>query len=100
MSSPDLISAEHAHPKIFGLREQHAISAAIEKMGVILVRAFIQLRQMMVNHKALTAKLAELDARLGEHDEQIASLVEAIPNLTMPDGPTHKRRIGFNRIDN
>ncbi|MDF9826219.1 hypothetical protein M2447_000295 [Ereboglobus sp. PH5-10] len=70
-------------------------SATAEEMGVMVVRAFIQLRQMMVNHKALTAKLAELDARLGEHDEQIASLVEAIRKLTMPDGPLHKRKIGF-----
>ncbi|MDF9832237.1 hypothetical protein M2103_000445 [Ereboglobus sp. PH5-5] len=74
-------------------------SATAEEMGVMVVRAFIQLRQMMVNHKALTAKLAELDARLGEHDEQIASLVEAIRNLTMPDGPLHKRKIGFVRTD-
>ena len=74
-------------------------SATAEEMGVMVVRAFIQLRQMMINHKALTAKLAELDARLGEHDEQIAALVEAIRNLTMPDSPLHKRKIGFMRTD-
>jgi hypothetical protein len=74
-------------------------STTAEEMGVMVVRAFIRLRQMMVNHKALTAKLTELDARLGEHDEQIASLIEAIRNLTMPDGPLHKRKIGFLRTD-
>ncbi|OAM88730.1 ORF6N domain-containing protein [Termitidicoccus mucosus] len=74
-------------------------STTAEEMGVMVVRAFIKLRQMMVNHKALTAKLAELDARLGAHDEQIAALIEAIRNLTMPDGPLHKRKIGFVHTD-
>lgn len=74
-------------------------SATAEEMGVMVVRAFIHLRQMMVNHKALNAKLAELDTRLGEHDEQIASLIEAIRRLTLPNGPIHKRNIGFVRTD-
>ncbi|WP_236919113.1 ORF6N domain-containing protein [Ereboglobus luteus] len=34
-------------------------SATAEKMGVMVVRTFIQLRQMMGSHKTLTAKLTE-----------------------------------------
>jgi hypothetical protein len=74
-------------------------SPAAETMGIMVVRAFVQLRQMAVNHRALTAKLAELDARLGAHDEQIASIIETIRILTMPASPLHKRKIGFNRTD-
>jgi len=74
-------------------------SDAAAEMGIMVVRAFIYLRQLMVNHRAVTVKLAELDARLGQHDEQIAGLIEAIRALTMPQGPLHKRKIGFNRTD-
>ena len=66
-------------------------------MSVAVVRAFVRLRQMIVNHKALAAKLAELDARVGAHDEQIAAIVEAIRQLTTPSTPEHNRKIGFHR---
>ena len=68
--------------------------AAVE-MSVRVVRAFVQLRQMIVNHKALSAKLAELDAKVGAHDEQLAEIIKAIRYLTAPEGPTHGRKIGF-----
>ncbi len=67
------------------------------EMSVHVVRAFVRLRQLIVNHKALATKLAELDARVGAHDEQLAALVDAIRQLTSPDAPTHRRKIGFHR---
>ncbi|MBW7895791.1 MAG: ORF6N domain-containing protein [Opitutaceae bacterium] len=70
--------------------------AAVE-MSVHVVRAFIRLRQLMINHKVLAGKLAELDARLGEHDEQLAAIVAAIRQLTTPDAPTHGRKMGFHQ---
>ena len=67
------------------------------QMSVVVIRAFVRLRQLVVNHKAIASKLAELDERVGAHDEQIAALVHAIRLLTGPDQPTHRRRIGFQR---
>lgn len=72
-------------------------SGAADEMSVHVVRAFVHLRQLMVNHKALATKLAELDARVGAHDEQIAAIVEAIRQLTTPAGPDHGRKIGYHR---
>lgn len=72
-------------------------SDAATEMSVHVVRAFIRLRQLMVNHKALAAKLAELDARVGAHDEQLAALVAAIRQLTTPVTPTHGRKIGYHQ---
>jgi len=72
-------------------------SDAAAEMSVHVVRAFIQLRQMVVNHKAIASKLAELDARIGQHDEQLAAVVEALRQLTMPDRPRHRRKIGFHQ---
>ena len=64
-------------------------------MSVQVIRAFVQLRQLLVSHKDLAAKLAELDARAGDHDQRLASLISAIRRLAAPDGPRHGRKIGF-----
>ena len=66
-------------------------------MSVHVIRAFIRLRQLMVNHRALSAKLAELDDRVGAHDEQLAAIVAAIRQLTTPDAPSHSRKIGYHQ---
>ena len=70
-------------------------STVAELMGIAVVRAFARLRQLLVNHKALATKLAEFEARIGSHDEQLAALVEVVRQLAMPEGPTHTRKIGF-----
>jgi len=87
----------------YAFTEHGAIQAAnilsspvATRMGIEVVRAFVQLRQLMVNHKALAAKLAELDARVSDHDEQLAAIVEAIRRLAEPVLPENRRRIGFN----
>jgi len=67
------------------------------RMSVFVVRAFIQMRELFLNHKALAGKLAELDAKVGHHDEQLAAIIQAIRQLAAPDGPMHGRKIVFNR---
>lgn len=69
-------------------------SKAIE-VSVFVVRAFVQLREMIVGHKELAHKIAHLERKLGDHDEQILALVEAIKQLMDPKPPPRKRRIGF-----
>jgi hypothetical protein len=64
-------------------------------MSVQVIRAFVQLRQLLINHKALAAKLAELDTRVGAHDTRLAAIIAAIRKLAAPDGPRHRRKIGF-----
>ncbi len=66
---------------------------AIE-MSVFIVRAFVQLREMVSNHKELIDKLQELENKVSGHDQAIANLFEAIRQLMGP--PAEKRRlIGF-----
>ena len=72
-------------------------SDAATEMSVHVVRAFIRLRLMVVNHKAIAAKLAELDARVGAHDEQVTAVIAAIRRLAAPEGPRHRRKIGFHQ---
>ncbi|MEO6875770.1 MAG: ORF6N domain-containing protein [Opitutaceae bacterium] len=70
-------------------------SAAAVTMSVQVIRAFIQLRQLLVNHTQLAAKLTELDARVGAHDSHLAEIIAAIRKLAAPEGPRHRRKIGF-----
>lgn len=74
------------------LRSERAI-----EMGIAVIRAFVQLRALMVDHKTLRAKLAELDARVGAHDEQLAAIVEAIRELAVPVEPANARKIGYHK---
>jgi hypothetical protein len=66
-------------------------------MSVHVVRAFVRLRQLVADQRALAARLDEIEARVGAHDEQLAALVEAIRQLTMPAGPDHNRKIGYHQ---
>ena len=66
---------------------------AIE-VSLLIVRAFVQLREMLSSHKELALKLEELERKVGFHDKTIASLIEAIRQLMAP--PVHEKRpIGF-----
>ncbi len=63
-------------------------------MSVYVVRAFVQLRELLASNTALARKLNELEGKLKNHDEAITAILSAIRELMNP--PPHKRRpIGF-----
>jgi hypothetical protein len=65
------------------------------EMSIIVVRAFVRLREFLATHKELASKLKTLERRLDMSDEAIAELYTLIRNLMQaPSGPP-KRRIGF-----
>ncbi len=66
------------------------------EVSVFVVRAFVQLREVLAGHKEIAQKIALLERKLGDHDEQIVVLVEAIKQLMDPKPPPRIRRIGFN----
>jgi hypothetical protein len=70
-------------------------SSRAVQMSLVVMRAFVALRRLILDHKALASKLEELDARVGAHDEQLAAIIEAIRQLAAPGGPAHGRKIGF-----
>jgi phage regulator Rha-like protein len=69
-------------------------SARAVQMSVFVVRAFVRLRQMVLTHKEMMAKLAELERNVASHDTHIKTLFEAIRRLMSPPEPK-KRKIGF-----
>jgi hypothetical protein len=78
------------------LRSQRAI-----QMSVFVVRAFIRMRQMLIEQRDLARKLAalekELTARLDIHETAINEILGQIRRLlSPPSGPEPpKKRIGF-----
>jgi len=62
--------------------------------SIQVVRAFIKLREILGTQHKLALKLLELEERLGEHDEEITALFEAIRRLMEPADKPGKP-IGF-----
>lgn len=69
-------------------------SETATEVGLVIVRTFVQLREMLSTHKELAAKLEELDRKVSSHDQAIAGLIDAIRQLMQaPIGTS--RPIGF-----
>ena len=68
-------------------------SRAIE-VSVFVVRAFVRLREILGTHRNLADRLAELEKKIGIHDEAIRSLVSAIRQL-MAAPEKQPKKIGF-----
>ena len=64
------------------------------QMSVYVVRAFVQLRELMVDHKVLADKLDALERRVSHHDNSLVALIDAIRALTEQPKPAN-RPIGF-----
>jgi hypothetical protein len=71
------------------------------QMSVFVVRAFIRMRQMLIEQRGLARKLAELEeeltARLDVHETAINEMFTQIKRLLSPppEPETPKKRIGF-----
>lgn len=56
-------------------------SPKARKMNIAVVRAFIALRQIAGQHSKILRQLKEVKERLGNHDDQLNHIYEAIENL-------------------
>lgn len=69
-------------------------SARAEQVNIAIMRAFVRLRETLSLHKELAHKLAELERKIENHDENIRTLFEAIHQLMTPPA-TPQKEIGF-----
>ena len=71
------------------LRSERAV-----KVNIAIMRAFVHLREELETSRELTRKFAELERRVGAHDNEIAAIIDAIRQLmAIPEKP--HREIGF-----
>ena len=66
---------------------------AIE-VNILIMRAFVRLREAMASSKEFARRMDELESRIASHDENIRTLFQAIRQLMAPREPREKK-IGF-----
>ena len=69
---------------------------AIE-VSLYVVRAFLQMREMLASNKELAARFLQIERKLGAHDQAIAGIIAAIRQLMFSADPPDKPPIGFVR---
>jgi ATP-dependent Clp protease ATP-binding subunit ClpA len=100
-------SQKHRDPRFppYAFTEHGAIMAAsvlnspqAVEMSVYVVRAFVQLREMLSSNRELARRFAQLETRLDkkltEQDRAIGAILSAIRELMHPT-PPKRRPIGF-----
>ena len=69
------------------------------QVNIIIMRAFVKLREILSTHKELAHKLQNLEGKVGKHDMEILMIFDAIRQLMAPPPeppPEPDRRItGF-----
>ena len=69
---------------------------AIE-VNIVIMRAFVKLREILATHKDLAQKLDALEEKYKKHDRQIKAVFDAIRRLIEVPAVRPARRIGFVR---
>ncbi len=68
-------------------------------MNIAIMRAFVQIRKVILENSKIAEQLNKLETRLGEHDAQLNGIYEAIENLlddkVDKQTATERKRIGF-----
>ena len=64
------------------------------QVNIAIMRAFVKLRETLETNRELARKFAELEKRVGKHDEKIGAILEAIRQLMAPPEKP-RREIGF-----
>jgi len=75
------------------LRSKTAIS-----VNIAIVRAFVELRRVAASYTAIERRLEDFErktkATLGQHDQQLDEIFQALRQLISPSQPS-KRPVGF-----
>lgn len=64
------------------------------QVNIAIMRAFVRMRELLATSKELAQRLAELEKRLTEHDDNFRQVFEAIRQL-LADDEKPKLKIGF-----
>jgi len=91
---------KHA-PNVFAFPEQGVamLSSVLNsdraiKVNILIMRAFVRLREAVAGSKEFERRLDEFEDRIASHDENIRTLFQAIRQLMAPREPREKK-IGF-----
>ncbi len=68
------------------------------QMNILIIRAFIKLREMLSTHKDLARKIEDLERKQKEHGQQLTAVYSIVKQLIDPP-PKPKRKVGFRLSD-
>ncbi len=71
------------------LRSRRAV-----QVNIVIMRAFVKLREMLLSHEELNRKFSALEQKLTGHDENFKVVFTALRRLMAPPNKP-RRRIGF-----
>ena len=71
------------------LRSKRAV-----QVNILIMRAFVKMRELMAGYKELTQKINQLERKYETHDGQIKLVFDAIRQLMEPP-PATKKKFGF-----
>jgi len=64
-------------------------------VSILIVRAFVRLREMALTRKDFEKRLEELERRFLDHDVQFHVVFQALQELMKPKSPERRKKIGF-----
>jgi len=65
------------------------------KMSVVIIRAFVRMRELLANHKELALRVQRIEDVQHRQMSVITILADEIEELKLVPAPAPKRRIGF-----
>jgi hypothetical protein len=71
-------------------------SARAVRASILVVRAFVSLRQTLTTYEGLVRKMRAIERRVGKHDTELQEIIKILRKLLQPPPPEPpKRPIGF-----
>jgi phage regulator Rha-like protein len=65
------------------------------QMNILIIRAFVALREMLATHKDLARKIEDLERQQKEHGRQFAAVYSVVKRLIAAPRKPRRRPIGF-----
>ena len=65
------------------------------QLNILIIRAFVRLREYLATHKDLSRKLEDMERTQQEHGQHLQQIYDYIDRLLEPPPEPQKRRIGF-----
>ena len=65
------------------------------QVNILIMRAFVKLRQLLSTHKDLARKVEELEKKYSKHEIEISAVFKLLKKLMEPKPEAPRKRIGF-----
>ena len=87
-------------PKVFTEQGVYMLATILKspvasRVTVAIMRAFVSMRGFALTYGQIIEKLSELDGKIGEHDEALNNILQALSVLLREAQSEETRRIGF-----